>query len=468
LLSFTSPLFFLALALAAVGLYTIPGRWRAAYGLLLSYGFYAMVSLKFLGLMVAASLLAYAIGLGIARASDERAKLRLMLLGIGGLLAGIVAFKAGGAWHGWLLPLGLSYYSFKLMSYVIEVYWDEDSVERDLTLFLGYPAFFPQIISGPIQRSAPYFAQMRALAGRRLDEAQIEQGFGLIVTGLMLKLLIGDRLFTLIAAVDAAPGSFTRAGLLATVAGYTLQLYADFAGYTRIALGIGKMLGIDGPPNFNAPFLATNIQEMWRRWHMSLTTWLTDYLFIPLTMTLRGFGLAGLLLCILINMVLIGVWHGFTLNYLIFGVMHAVYFSLTLLWFRYVAPPRGRKAPPEPRLQRLAKTGLGMLLTFALMSSTQIFFHSGTFAQAWGIVRQILGVLPSGTRAIGEIAPGASATFAACALIAAWAGCGAPGASGLSARIAPLVPRWLQYGIGLFLLAILTPDSAGSFVYGQF
>lgn len=458
----------MALALAAGGLYTVPGRWRAIYVLALSYGFYAMVSVKFLALMVAGSLLAYGVGLGIARATSERTKLRLMLLGVGSLLAGIVVFKAGGAWHGWLLPLGLSYYSFKLISYVIEVYWDDDRVERDLTLFLGYPAFFPQIISGPIQRSEPYFAQMRARATRRLDQAQIEEGFRLIVTGLMLKLLIGDRLFTVIAGVDAAPGSFTQAGLIATVACYTLQLYADFAGYTSIALGIGKMLGIDGPPNFNAPFLATNIQDMWRRWHMSLTSWLTDYLFIPLTMTLRTYGLAGLLLCILINMVLIGVWHGFTLNYLIFGLMHAVYFSLTMLYFRYIAPPKGKKAPPEPRLRRIAKTAFGMVLTFALMSSTQIFFHSGTFAQAFAILRQVMGLSPSGTRSIAAIAPGAAETFAVCTLITVWAGCGAPGARRLSGGIAPVVPLWLQYGIGLFLLAILTPDSAGSFVYGQF
>jgi len=468
MLNFTSPLFFVALALVACGLYILPGRWRAAYLLVLSYGFYAMVSVRFLALMVAGSLLAYGIGIGIANARSDSARVRLMLLGVGGLLGGIVVFKIGGAWHGWLLPLGLSYYSFKLISYVIEVYWDEDSVERDLTLFLSYPAFFPQIISGPIQRSEPYFQQVRALAARRLDSAQIEEGFRLIVTGLMLKLLVGDRLATLIAGVDAAPDSFGRIDLVVTIAGYTLQLYADFAGYTNIALGIGKMLGIDGPPNFNAPFLATNIQEMWRRWHMSLTTWLTDYLFIPLTMTMRRYGLAGLLLCITINMALIGVWHGFTLNYLIFGLMHAVYFSLTMLYLRYISPPRGKKAPPEPRLRRIARTAFGMVLTFALMSSTQIFFHSARFDQAIGILRQVFGLIPSGARSIGDIGPGAAETFVICALITVWAGCGAPGARRLSDRIAPVAPRWLQYGVGLFLLATLTPDSAGSFVYGQF
>ena len=251
------------------------------------------------------------------------------------------------------------------------------------------------------------------------------------------------RLATLIAGVDAAPDSFGRIDLVVTIAGYTLQLYADFAGYTNIALGIGKMLGIDGPPNFNAPFLATNIQEMWRRWHMSLTTWLTDYLFIPLTMTMRRYGLAGLLLCITINMALIGVWHGFTLNYLIFGLMHAVYFSLTMLYLRYISPPRGKKAPPEPRLRRIARTAFGMVLTFALMSSTQIFFHSARFDQAIGILRQVFGLIPSGARSIGDIGPGAAETFVICALITVWAGCGAPGARRLSDRIAPVAPRWL-------------------------
>ncbi len=238
-----------------------------------------------------------------------------MALGVTAVVAVIVAFKAAGAWQGLLLPLGVSYYSFKLISYLIEVYWDDEAVERDPVLFFLFPAFFPQIVSGPIQRPEPFFAQMRDVTGRTLDAEQLETGFRLILGGLMMKLLVGDRLAGFIALIDQSHPYFSYSVVLTTVACYLLQLYADFAGYTNIALGIGKLFGIEGPPNFHAPFAAANIQEFWRRWHMSLTSWVTDYLFTPLSMSLRGLGQVGLVLCIMLNMLIIGLWHGLTLNY---------------------------------------------------------------------------------------------------------------------------------------------------------
>src|SRR5208283_2993586 len=222
-------------------------------------------------------------------------------------------------WSGFLLPLGISYYSFKLISYLVEVYWDDESVERDPVIFFLFPAFFPQIVSGPIQRPEVFFRQMRSIMRRSADDAQIEMGFAYIIGGLMLKILIGDRLAAFIEVVDKSHSNFQYSIMLATVACYTMQLYADFTGYTYIALGIGKIFGVEGPPNFNAPFAATNIQVMWRRWHMSLTFWLTDYLFAPLSMKLRSLGQFGISMAITLNMVVIGLWHGFTANYLVFG-----------------------------------------------------------------------------------------------------------------------------------------------------
>ena len=283
-MSFTSPLFFLCLALAGTAFYLMPGRFRAIYLLLLSYVFYASSSRLYLLLLVVASAISYGLGLGIAGSRNENAKLGFMALGIAFIVGVIVTFKAAGAWSGFLLPLGLSYYSFKLISYLIEVYWDDEAVERDPVVFFLFPAFFPQIVSGPIQRPGTFFSQMRDVMGSKANYAQITTGFGYIVGGLMMKFIIGDRLALFIAMVDKAHSNFHYSIMLVTVACYTLQLYADFAGYTNIALGIGKIFGVEGPPNFNAPFAATNIQAMWRRWHMSLTSWLTDYLFSPLAM----------------------------------------------------------------------------------------------------------------------------------------------------------------------------------------
>ena len=165
-MNFTSPLFYVALVPATAVFYWLPGRWRAIYLLALSYAFYALSSRIYLVLLVVASAAVYALGLAIAKSGCERAKQAYMAAGVAAVVAMIVVFKAAGAWRGLLLPLGVSYYSFKLISYLIEVYWDDESVERDPVIFFLFPAFFPQIVSGPIQRPAPFFAQMRDIMGR--------------------------------------------------------------------------------------------------------------------------------------------------------------------------------------------------------------------------------------------------------------------------------------------------------------
>lgn len=473
-MSFISPLFYICLAAAGIAFYWIPGRLRAIYLLALSYAFYALSSWVYLLLLIIASGTTYAIGLTIASGKSDEAKSRLMLLGVAAVVAVIVAFKAAGAATGFLLPLGLSYYSFKLISYLIEVYWDEESVERDPVIFFLFPAFFPQVVSGPIQRPDTFFRQMREVMGRVASDPQIETGFRYIIGGLMLKLLIGDRLAEFIHKVDGAHNDFTYATMLATVACYTLQLYADFAGYTNVALGVGKLFGIEGPPNFNAPFAAVNIQEMWQRWHMSLTSWLTDYLFTPLSMSLRSLRQAGLIISIMLNMVIIGVWHGFTLNYLVFGLLHGFFLSVTVLALVALRSRRdrmGRHGEATGRATRLLSattTGAGRVTTFALMSFTQIFFHSETWDQAVSILKQVAGLTPSGSQTIMSLGPGVAVSVMLCAAVAVFDGSGAPGVRSACAQLDKASPRWLQYGTCLFLLAVLSTDSGASFVYGQF
>ena len=425
-------------------------------------------------LLIVASATSYGLGLGIARSRNENAKLGLMALGVAVIVGVIVAFKAAGAWSGFLLPLGLSYYSFKLISYLIEVYWDDDAVERDPVLFFLFPAFFPQIISGPIQRPGAFFIQMRDVMSRGADGGQITMGFGYILGGLMLKMIVADRLAAFIDVVDARHNDFHSSIMLATVACYTLQLYADFAGYTNIALGVGKIFGVEGPPNFKAPFAATNIQEMWRRWHMSLTSWLTDYLFSPVSMALRNLGRTGIAIAISVNMVIIGLWHGFTLNYLVFGLIHAVFLNVTVL----VLADRARRKRTSQRLgakagmaQRVADRATGLLgaaATFAMMSFSQIFFRSATWGQAISILKQILGLTPSGPLDVGNI--GVEVVAAACvsAAIALYVGAGSPGVDRLAARLGKVAPVWLQYGVCLFLLSALSSGGGGRFIYGQF
>ena len=462
-MSFTSPLFYVVLVPAAAAFYLLSGRWRAIYLLALSYAFYALSSRIYLVLLILASAGVYAIGLAIAKSVSERAKQAYMAVGVALIVGIIIIFKAAGAWRGLLLPLGVSYYSFKLISYLIEVYWDDESVERDPIVFFLFPAFFPQIVSGPIQRPEPFFTQMREVMGRRLDADQLETGCRLILGGLMMKLLVGDRLAAFIDLIDTSHTDYSYSIMLTTAACYLLQLYADFAGYTNIALGIGQLFGIEGPPNFRAPFTAVNVQEFWRRWHMSLTSWVTDYLFTPLSMSLRELGQVGLVLCIMLNMLIIGLWHGLTLDFLVFGLSQGILVSVTAL---IVMSRRRAGAKPASGPRWLAVAG--MILTFALMTLSTIFWHSPTLGEATSILKQVLAISPSGSIGWSEVPASLTIPVWICMAVALFVGAGAPGAKRLVARIDTVAPEWLQYGVCLFLLSVLSTAGSGRFVYGQF
>ena len=466
-MSFTEPLFYVALVPAVAAFYLLPGRWRAIYLLALSYAFYALSSRIYLVLLIVASAGVYALGLAIAKSGSERAKQAYMAAGVAVVVTVIVAFKAAGAWRGLLLPLGVSYYSFKLISYLIEVYWDDEAVERNPVVFFLFPAFFPQIVSGPIQRPEPFFGQMRAIMARPIDADQIETGFRLILGGLMMKTLVGDRLSAFIAMIDQSHTDYSYSLMLTTVACYLLQLYADFAGYTNIALGVGKLFGIDGPPNFHAPFAAVNIQEFWRRWHMSLTSWVTDYLFTPLSMSLRTLGQSGLVLCIVLNMLIIGLWHGLTPNFLMFGLIQGLFVSVTAI--TVITLRRRGRAGAKPASSAPWPVALaGMILTFVLMSFSMIFFHSPTWGQASSILTQVLGVAASGSIGWTDMPLTLTVPTWICMGIALFVGAGAPGARTFGQSAGSFTPSWMQYGVCLFLLFILSTEGSGRFVYGQF
>jgi alginate O-acetyltransferase complex protein AlgI len=471
--SFTAPLFYVALVPAVAVFYWFSGRWRAIYLLALSYAFYALSSRIYLVLLIVASATVYALGLAIAKNGSERAKQTYMAVGVAAVIAVIVVFKAVGAWRGVLLPLGVSFYSFKLISYLIEVYWDDEAVERDPVVFFLLPAFFPQIVSGPIQRPEPFFAQMRDVMARTIDVEQVEAGLRFILSGLMMKLLVGDRLADFIALIDQSHSNYSYSVMLTTVACYLLQLFADFSGYTNIALGVGKLFGVEGPPNFNAPFSAANIQEFWRRWHMSLTLWLTDYLFTPLSMSLRDYGQAGLIGAIFLNMIIIGIWHAFTVNYLVFGILQAVFLSVTVLILG-ARTRRKRVAGKTNPVQRETWVWgrlvpfLGAVLTFALMSFSMIFFHSPTWEQAMSVLAQVTGLAPSGSISWSGIPAYLTVPAWICMAIALYVGAGRPGSRALSQSVNAAAPHWLQYGVCLFLLTVLSTAGSGRFIYGQF
>jgi D-alanyl-lipoteichoic acid acyltransferase DltB (MBOAT superfamily) len=306
----------------------------------------------------------------------------------------------------------------------------------------------------------PQLARLRAST---FDQALFDAGLCSIIQGLMLKLLVGDRLGAFIAAVDARPADYHRHVLFVVAACYTLQLYADFNGYTKIAIGVGRLFGIESPQNFAAPFAARNIQEFWRRWHITLSSWTADYVFAPLRMSTRDLGQAGLVVSLSASMVIIGLWHGLTLPFLVFGLLHATYMSVSAL----TLPARQRVLAPYRWLAPL-RAICGMAVVFVLMTISQLFWQAHTMASAMLHVRLLTGLAAAGSLDMSDMRTEIAEPVFVCMAIALYHGLGAPGWAAATGPIDRAVPRWVTGGVSLLLLSALSTETGSSFIYGQF
>ncbi len=363
-----------------------PKRLRSLFLLGASYLFYLTWSARAALLLAAVTAFTFAVGLGIEAGLRSRARTWLGPLAVVILAGYLLAFKIAllGPSHGiagLVMPLGISYTTFKLMSYVLEVYWGKMNACRRFGDFAAYVAFFPQILAGPIQRPADYFNQLPPIPARVTD------ALPRIAWGFVKKLLIADNLAPAVNYVYANVGGLHGAPLWVGFYLFPLQIYADFSGLTDIAIGTGRLLGITGPENFNRPFTATSISGFWRRWHMSLTNWLVDYLFLPLRMATRNAGNWGLAFSMSVTMIAIALWHGLTTTFLAFGALNSLY----LIVDAFTARRRTKLFKLHPDWDR-AGGWLGWLLTFHLMAIGMVFFRAPQVRDAL----RLLGHLFSG------------------------------------------------------------------------
>ena len=271
-----------------------------------------------------------------------------------------------------LAPLGISYFSFRLLSYLFDVYWGKCPPTTSLTSFAAYVAFFPEMTSGPIDRWPNFRLGMSSFEPP--DYERMSSAMRLVLFGLFKKVVVANRLGGLVDPVFDRPGSFGPGFLVAAAYAFPIQLYADFSGMTDIARGASRLLGIEAPRNFDRPFLAASVQEFWSRWHMTLTSWLRDYLFKPVTVMLRREGQAGLAVAIAVNMIAVGLWHGLKWTFLAFGLLNAFYLVLPMLSRRGVTR---REVGPQ-RLRRL----IGVVSTLHLMMLAFVFFRADDLISA--------------------------------------------------------------------------------------
>jgi len=418
--------------------------------------FLAHFSLIYLGLPVAA-LIDFFVGIGLGRATGRIARRALVGLSITvnvGLLATLklLPVLTGSRWQ-WLLPLSLSFYCFQSLTYTIDLYLGEieaGPVRNPLTYLAG-ALFFPSMTAGPIPRMGNLLGQLSAPF--EPDAESGAQALLLIGIGLVKKLLIADYLANnLVARVFDAPALYSSSEILIAIYGYALQLFFDFSGYTDIARGAALLLGIELPENFRRPYLAVNIAEFWRRWHITFSEWLRDYLF-DFFPKRRKFPVLSYSYAFLLTMMLGGLWHAISWCFLIWGALHGLALSVVFAWKR-------RRAVPSPRLwPRL----LGGLITFHYVCFTWIFFRAGTLPNALAILRG-LGSL---TWPAVNITP----AFVGVMIFAAIAHCFPPNWFEKATRLTAKAPFWVQ-GVAMagLILAIQTLAGRGAapFVYGNF
>ncbi len=388
-------------------------------GLLLigSYFFYASWNYKFLGLLLFTSYYDFSIGKRIfSNRSDSKRRLFLLtsillnlsilgfykyffflsenLIGIGSFL-GLTITRPN--WN-ILLPAGISFYTFQSLSYTIDVYRRIIPAEKSFFRYALFLAFFPQLVAGPIVVAHDFLPQILSIARRKFAEINLNRAFYFILLGFIKKSVLADNISVIsdfVFSKDTDVSMLSWVYVLMGMIAYSIQIYGDFSGYTDIARGVAILFGFELPENFNLPYLASSLTDFWRRWHISLSSWLRSYLYIPLGG--NRFGAFFTYRNLFLTMLLGGLWHGASWNFAIWGSLHGIYLGIE----RYIVSKFRNYSyfsDVRPFTKSLSKV-FYVTFTFCLVTCLWVFFRSSNFEKAISMFRAILdlqtGILPN-------------------------------------------------------------------------
>jgi alginate O-acetyltransferase complex protein AlgI len=470
--SFEYVLFFAAVLLVRSCLHSFTAeKW---FLLIASYVFYMSWSIPCGFLILATSLVDYYVGIGLGRIENERRRKLLLIVSIFANLGVLAYFKYtnfllanvhwGASWLGYhldtlhydiLLPAGISFFTFQSMTYTIETYRGNIKPCHSRRDFLLFVAFFPQLLAGPINRAADLLPQFKQRI--RATMVDFETGLVQFSVGAVKKLVISDQIAPHIDLIFKSPGSYDGFTLLQGALGYALQIYCDFSGYSDMAIGSARMMGFRFMENFQMPYSAVTITEFWRRWHISLSTWLRDYLYIPLGGNKKG--PSRMYANIMITMLLGGLWHGASWNFVFWGGLHGAALAIHKAWMAW-NPLAALN--PHP-VFRAVWSLFSRLLTLAVVLLGWIFFR----AESWGTATQYLSRLVTwshdGTHLISPyILPAAAGVLLVHLFIQKdrlWA---------QELVFRPFPVRILAYSSLALLLVCLAATDSAPFIYFQF
>lgn len=376
-----------------------PLRVQNLFVLCASYFFYGWWDWHFLSLIIFSSIVDYAVGLTLSKTSKpshRKALLTASLVTNLGLLAifkyydffitsfcdmlNQIGLSASPHTLSVILPIGISFYTFQTLSYTIDIYRKKTEPTEDIIAFFAFVSFFPQLVAGPIERARNLLPQF--LSRREFDDAKARDGMRQMLNGFFKKMVIADNLAPVVENIFSNYAQYDGFTLLAGVFFFSMQVYCDFSGYSDIAIGCARLFGFDLMRNFAFPYFSRDIAEFWRRWHISLSTWFRDYLYVPLcgekpSRLKRATN-------IIITFTICGLWHGANWTFIFWGFLHGLYFlpmTLARRHKRYIGTAAEGRILPS-----LRETG-AIMITFSLVLFAWIFFRSESLAHAVGYIK---------------------------------------------------------------------------------
>ena len=366
--------------------FTLPKPWRHPLLLLSSYYFYMCSIPWYLTVILAITLVDFWAGIKIEDAQSRKTKRLYLLISILSNFGLLFTLKYAGFFEKtvlndalglgfpvlrFILPLGISFHTFQAVSYTVEVYRGRSHAERNLMIYALYVAFFPQMVAGPIER--PYNLLPQFHTPKVLTLARFQSGMRMALWGLFKKVVVADLLATAVTTVYSRPRQFSGPTLALATFFFSVQIYCDFSGYSDIAIGIARMMGYDLMINFRQPYFAKSVGEFWHRWHISLSTWFRDYLYIPLggSRVPKARYFVNIMVVFLVS----GLWHGANWTFAIWGGLHGFF-----LVFGHLTAPFRKRLRSLSGLDRVGGllTAFQILITFILVTVAWVFFRAGT------------------------------------------------------------------------------------------
>lgn len=455
---FNSLVFIVTFPIIIMLYYIMPEKVKNIFLFLISLGFYACFKFTYVFLLLAVIGVAYASTL-VMVGKEQNYKKKILIVDVVLAVGMLVVFKYSN-----VLPIGVSFYTFVALGYVIDVYRGRIESEKNIIAFGTFVSFFPPLLSGPIERAENLLKQIKAK--KEFNEERILNGVCRMLWGYFQKVVIADRIAVIVNAIYGNEDKYTGVYVLLATILYAFQIYCDFAGYSNLAIGAAGVMGFELRENFNVPYKAVNISDFWDRWHISLSTWLRDYVYISLGGNRKGEWkkYRNLLITFLVS----GIWHGVNWTFIVWGALHGVYSII-----------HNALAKKWKTMTGKVVTGLKMLGTFLVVDFAWLFFRADSVKHAFGLIKKMLVEFNLFSLLDREMAISMGLEIEeiavlVIALLVLMIVDFTKDKFSYREKIvkSPLVVRWIVFYVAIFIIIILghygPGFEAGQFIYAQF